>query len=196
MPRQSTNYHVEHRIRALLFDLGDTLMWESSEVKDEDGTTIRADLIPGAADLIWSLREDGYWLGMVADSKPRTPINVLEQHHLLDCFDTVMISDLVGTAKPNAGIFRSALAALEIEERDYSRVYMIGNNLERDIVGANGVGLRSILMVPNDCRRSTPADRLETPDHTVRSIEELRDLIDRLDVREANKSTAASDNPE
>lgn len=89
---------------------------------------------------------------MVADSKPRTPINVMEQQHPLDCFDTVVIAGLVGTAKSKARIFRSTLAALEIEERDYSGVYMIGNNLKRDIVGANGAGICSILLVSNDSR--------------------------------------------
>ena len=175
--------HSNHRVVALLLDLGDTLMVEESEVKDAVGTTLRADLIPGAAEALHYLKEQGYGLALVADSRPDTPANVLRQHGLYHLFDYLAISEVVGVAKPDPTIFRAALDALGIQERDYGRVAMVGNNLERDIVGANRMGLISILFHWNDRRRSQPLTAEEEPRYRVSSAQELVSLIDSLDNR-------------
>lgn len=178
---QEQNHHAPHGFRGLLFDLGDTLMWETTEDKDQNDVTMSAELLPGAAELIRRLRSEGYWLGLVADSHPRSPLNVLEQHDLLHLFDTAAISEIVGVSKPDQRMFLTALTAMGIEVDDFPRVAMIGNNLERDILGANAVGLMTIFIHPNDRRRATPHGPEETPDHTVRTISELSGLIDRID---------------
>jgi len=46
-----TNGHGGRRIVALLFNLGDMLMVEESEVKDAEGTTLRAELMSVVASL-------------------------------------------------------------------------------------------------------------------------------------------------
>jgi FMN phosphatase YigB (HAD superfamily) len=165
---------------ALLFDLGDTLLVEESEVKDAEGTTLRADLIPGMAQAVHWLDEQGYSLALVADSRPGTPPNLLRQHGLYHLFDCLAISEVVGVAKPDSRIFRSALEALGISEGDYGRVAMVGNNLERDIAGANRLGLVSIFFHWNDRRRSQPLTAEEEPRYTVSSAQELVALIARL----------------
>jgi putative hydrolase of the HAD superfamily len=48
-----------HNIRAIFFDLGDTIMDEHSETKDASGTTLSADLIPGMADAVRTLHQQG-----------------------------------------------------------------------------------------------------------------------------------------
>ena len=73
---------MNHRIRALFFDLGDTIMIEQSEIKDAEGTTQQADLIPGMAEALRQFQALGYALALVADSRPNTPVNVLRQHAL------------------------------------------------------------------------------------------------------------------
>ena len=166
---------------ALLFDLGDTLMIEESEVKDAEETTLRADLIPGAAEALRRFKEQGHTLALVADARPDTPVNVLRQHGLYDLFDYLAISEIIGAEKPAPSIFRAALDALGIPEGDYGRVAMVGNNLERDIVGANRLGLISIFFHWNDRRRSQPLTAEEEPRYTVSSIAELVSLIDGLD---------------
>jgi putative hydrolase of the HAD superfamily len=134
------------------------------------------------ADALRAFKAQGYTLGMVADSRPYTPPNVLRQHGLLELFDTLAISELVGAVKPDARIFRAALDALRISAVDYGRVVMIGNNLERDIVGANRLGLISVFYHPNERRRSTPLIDEERPAYTVRSAHELTTLIERLET--------------
>ena len=166
---------------ALLFDLGDTLMIEETEIKDVEETTQRAELFPGMADALRAFKSRGYRLGLVADTRPNTPVNVLGQHGVLELFDTLAISEIVGVIKPDARIFRAALDALGISELDYGRVVMVGNNLERDIVGANRLGLISVFYHPNERRRTQPLSEEEQPRYTVHSAEELQNLIEQLE---------------
>ena len=166
-----------------MFDLGDTLMIEESEVKDAEGTTLQADLIPGVAEAVRGFKAQGYPLALVADSRPHTPPNVLRQHGLLELFDCLAISEVVGAIKPDARIFNVALDALGIAPSDYGRVVMVGNNLERDVVGANRLGLISVFFHWNDRRRSVPLNEEEAPSYTVSSAAELIALIEHLENR-------------
>jgi putative hydrolase of the HAD superfamily len=165
---------------ALLFDLGDTIMVEETEVKDATGTTLRVNLIPGMAKALLHFTIMGYPLALVADSRPDTPENVLRQHGLYDLFDYLAISEVVHVNKPDPLIFIVALKGLGIEPRDYGRVVMVGNNLERDIVGANRLGLISVYFHWNDRRRSQPLTEDEVPRYTVTSALELVTLIETL----------------
>ena len=174
---------MTHCLAALLFDLGDTLMIEESEEKDEEGTTLHADLIPGAGEMLRLFKQRGYCLALVADSRPLTPPNVLRQHGLYDLFDYLSISEVVGASKPTPLIFTLALDALGIARARYGSVVMVGNNLERDVAGANRLGLISVFFHWNDRRRCEPLSDDEQPDYTVHSPAELVELIDRLDSR-------------
>ena len=173
---------------SLLFDLGDTIMDEGTEIKDAGGTTLAAELIPGMADALRGFKAAGHRLALVADARPDTPPNVLRQHGLLDLFETLAISEVVGAAagvasidKPDPRIFRAALDALGIPEADYGRVVMVGNNLERDIAGANRLGLISVFFHWNERRRTQPLTADEMPRYTVTSARELTELVERLE---------------
>ncbi len=176
-----------HSLAALFFDLGDTIMDEGTEVKDQDETTWRAELIPGMAEALRHFKDQGHRLVLVADARPDTPANVLKQHGLLELFEYSAVSECLGFAKPHPRIFQAALEALNIPPRDYARVAMIGNNLERDIVGANRLGLISIFYHWNERRRTQPMTPEEQPRYTVESPAELIALIERLDGKDGPK---------
>ncbi|MBN1890320.1 MAG: HAD family hydrolase [Thermoflexales bacterium] len=169
---------------ALLFDLGDTIMDEATELKDGEGTTLRADLIPGMAGALRQFKAHGLRLALVADSRPDTPPNVLRQHGLYELFDSLAISEVVGASKPDPLIFQVALDALGIPRRDYGRVAMVGNRLDRDVAGANRLGLISIFFHWNERRRTRPLADEEQPRYTVSSASELVALIERLEKQE------------
>jgi HAD superfamily hydrolase (TIGR01549 family) len=174
-----------HRILAVLLDSGDTLVDEATEVKDERGATQRAELIPGAADMMRALASRGYPIGLVADGFTDTFRNVFSQHDLLHLFSVMAVSEEVGVMKPDPLMFRTALDALGVSESDYSRVVMVGNHLGRDVKGANGLGLVSVWLRWSPRRVKAPADASEVPAYVIDTPMELLDLLDRLEAEPA-----------
>lgn len=167
-------------IRAILFDFGDTLADEATEVKDATDTTLRAELIPGAAALLHELSEWGVPLALVADGRPGTYRNVLQQHDVYDLFDAFAISEEVGVEKPDARMFEHALQALDIGPEGYGEVLMVGNNLARDVCGANRLGLISVWLDWAPRRAKTPANEEQIPRYTIKEPLQLLDVISRL----------------
>lgn len=167
-------------IRAILFDFGDTLADEATEVKDATDTTLRAELIPGAAALLHELSERGVPLALVADGRPGTYRNVLQQHGVYDLFDAFAISEEVGVEKPDARMFEHALQALGIAPEGYGDVLMVGNNLSRDVCGANRLGLISVWLDWAPRRAKTPANEEQVPRYTIKEPLQLLDVLSRL----------------
>lgn len=163
--------------RAILIDCGDTLVDEATEVKNENGASLRAELIPGARELMFALKARGYPMGLVADGPLATFHNNLGPPGLFDLFDVHAISGELGFEKPAPEIFRYALTGLHVPEAEYHRVLMVGNHLERDIKGANRLGLTSVWINWAPRRSKVPADELEVPDYTIRTPLQLLDIL-------------------
>lgn len=170
---------MQHNWLAICLDSGDTLVDEGTEGKDARGIVQTAQLIPTAAELVQGLKLRGYRLALVADGPVGTFENVLgRQYGLLSLFDALAISETVGVHKPDPAMFRHALAALNVDPAAYHRVLMVGNNLSRDIRGANQLGLTTVWLDWSPRRSKTPADDLEIPDHTIHLPVDLLTLLD------------------
>ncbi len=168
---------MERKILAVLLDSGDTLVDEGTEIKDATGVVFQASLIPGAAEMVRDLKERGYRLGLVADGPAGTFHNILGHYGLLGLFDALAISEQVGVEKPHPAMFTTALRQLDLNESQYRQVIMVGNNLSRDIKGANSLGLISVWLDWSPRRAKVPADASEQPCYTIRAPLELIDLI-------------------
>jgi len=171
------------QLRAICFDFGDTLADEATEEKDAAGVTQRAELIPGAAELVRTLKRRGYTLALVADGYPGTYRNVLAQHGLYECFDVYAISEEIGVSKPDARMFTHALDRLGVPPDAYARTIMVGNHLERDIRGANALGMISVWLDWAPRRAKVPADDSERPAFTIRTPLELLDVLAQIEQR-------------
>lgn len=174
-------------IAALLFDLGDVIMQEATEVKDADWNTMHAKLVDGMGDALRAFQARGYKIALVADTRPLTAWNVLHQHALYDLFDAFAISEEVGCEKPDPRIFRAALTALKIDPRDYARAVMIGNRLDRDVRGANILGLISVWFHWNERYAAHDRHWGDPPTYEVRTARELVELIERVESGLANQ---------
>jgi FMN phosphatase YigB (HAD superfamily) len=172
---------VANYILAVCFDFGDTLVDEATEVKDDTFTTLRAELIPGAGHVLRELDRRGYKLALVADGLSGTYYNVLTQHGLYELFDVFAISEEVGVDKPDPHMFIHALDQLQITERDYGRTVMVGNYLERDIKGANDVGMISVWLDWAPRRPKVPADESEVSRYTIKEPLDLLQVIESLE---------------
>ena len=78
-------------------------------------------------------------------------------------------------------MFDAALAAAGLTRADAWRTVMVGNNLSRDIRGANALGIPSIFMACSSLRTHMPADPAEVPHYKIGSPEELPALLDELE---------------
>lgn len=171
-----------NKILAILLDCGDTLIDEGTEIKDENGATITADLIPGAREALAALKAAGHRLALVADGPVMTFTREFEQHDLAGFFEHLSISEAVGCEKPDRRIFEHALNALGIPPAEYGQVVMVGNNLSRDVKGANELGIISIWIDWAPRRPKIPADASEAPRYTIKTPSELPGLIASLET--------------
>ncbi|MEM6431027.1 MAG: HAD family hydrolase [Deinococcota bacterium] len=172
--------HSLPHIHAVLLDSGDTLVDEGTEVKDDDGIVLSASLISTADELIKTLKRQGYPLALVADGEVQSFKNVLGRHGLFEKFDVHVISETVGVLKPDEKMFITALEALNIS--DHTATVMVGNNLARDICGANALGITSVWLDWAPRRSKTPANDGERPDHSIKLPIDLVDVLASLEI--------------
>lgn len=170
-------------LAAVFLDCGDTLVDEGTEEKDPVTEVVQqAELVAGAADLLGSLEANGYRLALVADGPRKTFENVLGQHRLWSHFEVHITSGDIGELKPSPLMFQAAMDDLGLSPGHAANVVMVGNNLERDIAGANAFGLISIFFDWSDRRRRVPQSEVEMPGHTIRSLQELPALLDSIEA--------------
>ena len=174
---------MEKPKRLILFtDIGDTIIDEGTEVRDAGGTVIHADCIPGARETMRTIYEKGYPIVMVADGTVQSFRNTMRENGLDDIFAARIISEAVGAEKPDARMFSAAMEAMGLTDGDRSRIVMVGNNVKRDILGANRFGIRSILLTWSKRRPFDEDGPEEHPDHTIAKPEELLPLLDKLEA--------------
>ena len=165
-------------------DIGDTIVNEGTEVK-VPGTelVLRAECIPGAVETMRRLYDEGYTILMVADGLVQSFHNTMTQHGLDDIFSAHIISEQVGEQKPSPRMFQAAMDAAGLTEMDKGRIIMVGNNIRRDVLGANRFGIRSVLLTWSpryDYAAETP--EME-PDYRIAAPEELLPLVHDLEDR-------------
>jgi len=179
---------MKNNILAICLDCGDTLVDEATEVKTPAGVSLRADLIPGAGQMMIELKQRGYRLALVADGFSDSFTNNLGPSGVYSMFDVYAISEQMGVEKPHPDIFHHALKQLSIEPASYGKVLMVGNNLERDVKGANRLGLISVWLDWAPRRSKIPADVSEVPQHTIKLPLDLLAIIDQIEKGFANTS--------
>jgi len=82
-------------------------------------------------------------------------------------FDHIVISGEVGYFKPSREVFMCMVGRLGAEPRE---VMYIGDNYEKDILGALGAGLRAVWVNRSDKVQPTSGQK---PERTVRDLSEL-----------------------
>nr|WP_321460581.1 HAD family hydrolase [uncultured Cohaesibacter sp.] len=174
-------------IKAVLIDSGDTLIDEGTRIYSEDreNLVLAARSIETSRDLLKGLKERGYLIALVADGLEQSFHNVLKKNGFWDYFDAISISENCGITKPSPRIFIEALMQLGLRREDTNNIIMLGDNLSRDICGANALGITSVWLDWNPRQEKSPREDLEKPDHTISRPIELLQIIDQLEGEEA-----------
>ncbi|PJF31691.1 MAG: hypothetical protein CUN51_01765 [Candidatus Thermofonsia Clade 1 bacterium] len=121
------------------------------------------------------LRQHGIQIGLVTNAS--VPMRFRDQElracGLLEYFSECRFAAVdVGYLKPHPKIFQAALSCIGARPEE---AIFVGDNIEADIMGAQGVGMRAVLrLVPNGKR----TERHIVPDANIRSLHELLPLLD------------------
>lgn len=127
-------------------------------------------LLPGAQELIESLAPKAN-LGIITNGFTELQAIRLERTGMTDYFKHVVISEEVGIAKPDHGIFAHALEIMGNPCK--SKVLMVGDNPHSDILGGINFGIETCWL------NSHGADEVEDvkPHIQVRSLTELKAIL-------------------
>ena len=175
-------FMANEKKRLVIFtDIGDTVIDECTELRNDQGVVIHADCVPGAKETYLRLHEAGYAIVMVADGLVQSFHNTMEENGLDHIFSAWIISEAVGEDKPSPKMFSAAMEAMGLTEADKSRVLMIGNNVSRDIRGANRFGLISVLLDWSKRRPFTEELPEDHADYRIHAPEDLLALAERLE---------------
>lgn len=164
-------------------DSGDTIIDEATQVYDDRHIVQEADFIPGAREVLRQLHEEGYTIALVADGEWESFRNVYRKNGLDYCFDAWVVSEIVGRQKPEPIMFESAYEKLNLTQDDKKRIVMIGNNLKKDIAGANRQGLTSIWLDWSPRYFHTVEEPDWQPDYTIHTPAELIPLLAELNAK-------------
>ncbi len=176
----------------LFIDCGDTIVDESTQIFAGNGDVLSAEFIPGAGEMLKRLYREGYRLALVADGRTASFHNIFREHNLSHVFETWVISEEVGVCKPDARMFQTALANMKLTPADAGRVVMIGNNLKRDVLGANRMGITSVLLSYSPRYVMQPETAEEVPDYVAAMPCEIPELIHRLELQYKNRRMLAA----
>ncbi len=101
-------------------------------------------LYPELSELLGSLREVGYLLGVLSN-RSRPFHDYIEEKGLRPYFDLVLAAGEVGAWKPSPFIFRVAIERMGVRPNE---VVYVGDNYFADVLGAQRAGLFPLLVDP------------------------------------------------
>jgi HAD superfamily hydrolase (TIGR01549 family) len=85
------------------------------------------------------------------------------------------ISAEVGVDKPDPALFQHALDGAGVAA---SEVVMVGDRLDRDIVPARALGMRTVWVLRNEAPDDPTPEQRAVPDAVVRSLDELPAIVE------------------
>lgn len=126
--------------------------------------------LPGAASLIQALRGK-VKLGIITNGFTELQQIRLERTGFQQDFAVLVISEQVGLAKPDIGIFEHAFALMGQPSREH--ILMVGDNPHADILGGMNAGIATCWLN----HHAQPVPLGIEPDYQVSSLTELEQLL-------------------
>jgi putative hydrolase of the HAD superfamily len=124
--------------------------------------------LPGAVETLHHLRSLGLTLGLLTNGGSQGQRAKIERFALAAHFAYIGIEGEVGHGKPHRASYKAALRSLGAAAED---TWMVGDNLEWDVAGAQAVGIYGIWL--DKYGQGLPPDATAKPDRIIRSLPEL-----------------------
>ena len=126
--------------------------------------------LPGAVELLNKLKPHAR-LGIITNGFARLQTVRLEHTGLKDMFEWLVISELVGIAKPHKAIFEHTFELMGNPNK--GQILMVGDTASSDILGGNNAGI-------DTCWLQHPGEQLPegiTPTYTITKLEQLQAIL-------------------
>ena len=128
---------------------------------------------PATRRILEELRERGYRIALISNASSQEAVEeTLRRLGLIDYFDAVVTSRLVGVRKPDPRIFAYTLTLLQSKP---SEAVHVGDRAYEDVLGAKLAGLYAIHLATSE-----PPSPIA--DKAVEKLEDIPDAISRLDA--------------
>jgi putative hydrolase of the HAD superfamily len=133
----------------------------------------RLGLYPDVKKVLEALRP-GYRLALVSDAQPCFALPEIKAVGLEGYFESVIISGSYGFRKPDARLYQAALSALNLTPAE---AIFVGNDMFRDMYGAQQVGMKTIYIDTDQGVKTHPG---VTPDVAAKFFADVAAGIERL----------------
>jgi HAD superfamily hydrolase (TIGR01549 family) len=145
----------QRRDRLQPFEMRQKTVENALEALHRENTEVAADMVrayealreehlqlaPSALELLQALRKRAFPLALISNGNAIYQRRKMAQHGLAPFFDVILIEEEFGVEKPDSRIFLAALDQLRLGAHE---AWMIGDDPERDIAGAQQVGIFAV----------------------------------------------------
>jgi len=127
------------------------------------------DLYQDVLPLLDFLQSHGLRLGIVAN-QPRSVVESLKKHGLLDYFEFLGISSLVGLEKPSPKLYQLAMDSLGVSAGE---IIHIGNRLDNDVLAAAKVGFLTAWIIRGESKAQPSEEERALADFTANNLSDF-----------------------
>jgi putative hydrolase of the HAD superfamily len=128
----------------------------------------RLAIFPGVAEMLAGLVAAGHTLGTITNGDAAGQRRKLERFDIAKHFAYIGIEGEAGVGKPEPEAYWRALRAVHCAP---GAAWMVGDNLDWDVIGAQQLGLRTVWIDRH--RRGLPKGSSDRPDHVAARVTEL-----------------------
>jgi len=161
-------------MKTIIFDWGDTLMYDYKEYSGAMANWTHVEIIPGVKEALDILNEK--YICCVASNAGDSDVELmgkaLERVDIRKYFKNLFTSKELGYAKPNLEFFSETVRRLNVEASD---CIMVGNDYFKDIVPAKQVGMNTILF-----SKEISILKMNYADRIITSMEDLYSIVEIL----------------
>lgn len=122
-------------------------------------------LFPESIPTLEKLRKMGITLAMLTNGSTRAQTQKIQAYDFKKYFDYIQIEETFGLGKPHPEAYEEVLNQLNLPAHD---VWMLGDDLENDVIAPEKLGIRSYYLTTNETDTAVP---------TIASVADLPPLI-------------------
>ena len=135
------------------------------------------EIFPESREVVLELFRRGYRLGLVSNTTSTVEVPaLLKELEITGCFETVILSAVVGKRKPDPAILLDATRRMGVAP---GHCVYIGDRIDRDVAAARKAGFAQaiILRDPRQPKANETNDANLSPDHLITNVRELLNIF-------------------